>query len=83
MLFADDTVVIANSAKEANRMLERVREALEGKGLRVNREKTEYMECKRDEKKGTVGEVKIEGQSIKKVGEYGYLGGSNAGEWEN
>src|SRR5215469_2254617 len=74
MLFAEDTIVIANSAEEANRMLERVREALEGKGLRVNRDKTECMECKWDEKKGTVGEVKIEGQSIKKVREYRYLG---------
>src|SRR5215469_16883833 len=52
----------------------RSRKALEGKGLRVNREKTECMKCKWDEKKGTVGEIKIEGQSIKKEGEYRYLG---------
>src|SRR5215469_13971719 len=39
MLFADDMVVVANSAEEVNGMLEKVREALEGKGLRVNREK--------------------------------------------
>ena len=46
MLFADDMVVIADTAEEANVMLEKVREALEGKGLKVNRAKTEYMECK-------------------------------------
>ena len=46
MLFADDMVVVANSAEEVNGMLEKVREALEGKGLRVNREKIESMECK-------------------------------------
>ena len=46
MLFADDMVIIADTAEEANVMLEKVREALEGKGLKVNRAKTEYMECK-------------------------------------
>src|SRR5215469_16734598 len=73
MLFADDMVVIANSPEEANRMLERVREALEGNGLKVNREKTEYVECKWDEEKWTEGEVKIERQSIKKMGKCRYL----------
>ena len=39
---ANDMVVIANSVEEANRMLERVREALEDKGLRANRENRVY-----------------------------------------
>ena len=47
---------------------------MEVKGLRVNREKTDNMECKWEEEMGTVGEVKIEGQSIKKVRVYRYLG---------
>ena len=44
MLFADDMVLIAETEQEVERMLEQVREALERKGLRVNREKTEHME---------------------------------------
>ena len=46
ILFADDMVVIADTAEEVNEMLEKVREALEEKGLKVIRAKTEYMECK-------------------------------------
>jgi len=74
MLFVDDMVVIADTAEEVNEMLEKVREALEGKGLKVNRAKTEYMECKWEKGQAVVGDVRIQGKSIKKVGEYKYLG---------
>ena len=73
MLFADDMMVIADTAEELTEMLEKVREALEGKGLKVNRTKTEYMECKWEKGQGAVGDVRIQGKSIKKVGEYKYL----------
>ena len=46
MLFVDDIILIAETEKEVERMLEQVREALESKGLRVNREKTEHMESR-------------------------------------
>src|SRR5215468_1049960 len=74
MLFADDMVIIADTAEEANVMLEKVREALEGKGLKVNRAKTEYMECQWEKGQVTVGDVKIQGIGIKKVREHKYLG---------
>src|SRR5215467_3203829 len=73
MVHAIDMVVIADTAEEVNEMLE-VRKALEGKGLKVNRAKTEYMECKWEKGQRVVGDVKIQGKSIKKVGEYKYLG---------
>ncbi|GKB51108.1 probable LRR receptor-like serine/threonine-protein kinase RFK1 isoform X1 [Tanacetum coccineum] len=45
MIFADDIVLIAESAEELNNKIERWREALEDNGLRVSREKTEYLRC--------------------------------------
>ncbi|GKD81108.1 retrovirus-related pol polyprotein LINE-1 [Tanacetum coccineum] len=45
MIFADDIVLIAESAEELNNRLESWRKALEDNGLRVSREKTEYLRC--------------------------------------
>ncbi|GJX07503.1 retrovirus-related pol polyprotein LINE-1 [Tanacetum coccineum] len=45
MIFADDIVLIAESAEELNNKIERWREALEDNGLQVSREKTEYLRC--------------------------------------
>lgn len=45
MIFADDIVLVAESADGLNNRLEHWREALEENGLRVSREKTEYMRC--------------------------------------
>ncbi|GKA40650.1 retrovirus-related pol polyprotein LINE-1 [Tanacetum coccineum] len=45
MIFTDDIVLIAESAKELNNKIERWREALEDNGLRVSKEKTEYLRC--------------------------------------
>ncbi|GKA96254.1 retrovirus-related pol polyprotein LINE-1 [Tanacetum coccineum] len=45
MIFADDIVLIAESAKGLNNRLEIWREALEDNSLRVSREKTECLKC--------------------------------------
>ncbi|GJS17053.1 ataxia telangiectasia mutated family protein [Tanacetum coccineum] len=45
MIFADDIVLIAESAKGLNSRLEKWRKALEDKGLRISRDKTEYLKC--------------------------------------
>ena len=44
MLFADDIVLVAETMEEANSKLEEWRKALEGKGLRISRTKTEYLQ---------------------------------------
>ena len=44
MLFVDDIVLVAKTKEEAHK-LEEWREALEGKGLRISRTKTEYLRC--------------------------------------
>ena len=74
MLFADDMVLIAESEQEVERLLEHVRAALESKGLRVNREKTEHMESRwKGEQEGS-GRVKLQDVVLNKVKEYKYLG---------
>ena len=45
MLFADDIVLVAETKDEASNKLDEWREALEGKGLRISRTKTEYLRC--------------------------------------
>ena len=45
MLFVDNIVLVAETKVEINAKLELWREALESKGLKINRNKTEYMEC--------------------------------------
>ncbi|XP_076940095.1 uncharacterized protein LOC143609136 [Bidens hawaiensis] len=45
MLFADDFVLIAESKQDLNMRLEEWRSALESKGLKISRSKTEYLYC--------------------------------------
>nr|GEU83707.1 retrovirus-related Pol polyprotein LINE-1 [Tanacetum cinerariifolium] len=45
MIFADDIMLIAESAEGLNNRLESLRKALEDNGLRVSREKMEYLRC--------------------------------------
>ncbi|GJS41363.1 retrovirus-related pol polyprotein LINE-1 [Tanacetum coccineum] len=45
MIFADDIVLIAESAEGLNSRLEKWRKALEDKGLRISRDKTKYLRC--------------------------------------
>nr|GEU32216.1 hypothetical protein [Tanacetum cinerariifolium] len=45
IVFADDIVLVAESADALNMRLESWRKALEDKGLRVSRDKTEYLRC--------------------------------------
>nr|GEV53796.1 DEP domain-containing protein [Tanacetum cinerariifolium] len=45
MVFVDDIMLVAKSANALNMRLESWRKALEDKGLRVSRDKTEYLRC--------------------------------------
>ena len=75
MLFADDIVLIGESREEVNCKLEIWREALESKGFRLSRSKTEYMECKFNKRQTNNNlEVKIGEHIIPKVSSFKYLG---------
>ena len=45
MLFANDIVLVNESRDGVNAKLKRRREALESKGFKISRTKTEYMDC--------------------------------------
>ena len=75
MLFADDIVLVDETKGGLNTKLEAWREALETKGLKISRTKTEYMECTFSNSGSRDNEaVKIEDQEIPKREHFRYLG---------
>ena len=83
MLFADDIVLIDETARGVNTKLEMWREALESKGFRISRSKTEYMLCKFSGIHNEHEErVMIQDQEIPRSDRFRYLGSimSNDGE---
>ncbi|XP_076894172.1 uncharacterized protein LOC143546373 [Bidens hawaiensis] len=75
MLFADDIVLIAESKQDLNMRLEDWRSALESKGLKISRSKTEYLYC------GFGGvnddedvQIAIKGQEVPQSTKFKYLG---------
>ncbi|GKG24644.1 ataxia telangiectasia mutated family protein [Tanacetum coccineum] len=59
MVFADDIVLVAQSADGLNRRLESWRRVLEDNGLRVSRDKAEYLRCDFDRYEAAHGEEGI------------------------
>ncbi|KAK3575637.1 hypothetical protein QTP86_031594, partial [Hemibagrus guttatus] len=71
MMFADDIVICSESREQVEENLERWRLALERRGMKVSRSKTEYMCVNEREGSGT---VRLQGEEVKKVQEFKYLG---------
>ncbi|KAK3551510.1 hypothetical protein QTP70_017369 [Hemibagrus guttatus] len=71
MMFADDMVICSESREQVEENLERWRFALERRGMKVSRSKTEYMCVNEREGSGT---VRLQGEEVKKVQEFKYLG---------
>ncbi|KAK3550029.1 hypothetical protein QTP86_018652 [Hemibagrus guttatus] len=71
MMFADDIVICSESREQVEENLERWRFALERRGMKVSRSKTEYMCVNEREGSGT---VRLQGEEMKKVQEFKYLG---------
>ncbi|KAK3545752.1 hypothetical protein QTP70_011318 [Hemibagrus guttatus] len=71
MMFADDIVICSESREQVEENLERWRFALERRGMKVSRSKTEYM-CV-NEREGSET-VRLQGEEVKKVQELKYLG---------
>ena len=75
MLFADDIVLIDETKSGVNAKLEVWREALESRGFRISRTKTEYMECNFScNNIGGNGTVMIEDQELPTSDCFRYLG---------
>ncbi|KAK3545146.1 hypothetical protein QTP70_001572 [Hemibagrus guttatus] len=71
MMFADDIVICSESREQVEENLERWRFALERRGMKVSHSKTEYMCVNEREGSGT---VRLQGEEVKKVEEFKYLG---------
>ncbi|KAK3526686.1 hypothetical protein QTP70_031467 [Hemibagrus guttatus] len=71
MMFADDIVICSESREQVEENLERWRFALERRGMKVSRSKTEYMCVNEREGSGT---VRLQCEEVKKVQEFKYLG---------
>ncbi|KAK3535590.1 hypothetical protein QTP70_017123 [Hemibagrus guttatus] len=71
MMFADDIVICSEIREQVEENLERWRFALERRGMKVSRSKTEYMCVNEREGSGT---VRLQGEEVKKVQEFKYLG---------
>ncbi|KAK3572845.1 hypothetical protein QTP86_008260 [Hemibagrus guttatus] len=71
MMFADDIVICSESREQVEENLERWRFAMERGGMKVSRNKTEYMCVNEREGSGT---VRLQGEEVKKVQEFKYLG---------
>ena len=79
MMFADDIVICSESREQVEEKLERWRFALERRGMKVSRSKTEYM-CVNEREPS--GRVRLQGEEIKKVEDFKYLGSTVQGNGE-
>ena len=73
MMFADDIVICSESKEQVEEKLESWRYALERRGMKVNRRKTEYM-CVYERQDTGSGTVKMQGEEVTKVDDFKYLG---------
>ncbi|KAK3507739.1 hypothetical protein QTP70_034844 [Hemibagrus guttatus] len=80
MMFADDIVICSESREQVGENLERWGFTLERRGMKVSRSKTEYMGVNEREGSRT---VRLQGEEVKKVQEFKYLGSTvqSNGEW--
>ena len=73
MMFADDIVICSESKEQVEEKLESWIYALERRGMKVNRRKTEYM-CVNERQDIGSGTVKMQGEEVTKVDDFKYLG---------
>ena len=73
MMFADDIVICSESKEQVEEKLESWRYALERRGMKGNRRKTEYM-CVNERQDNSSGTVKMQGEEVAKVEDFKYLG---------
>ena len=72
MLFADDIVLSRDTKEEVEQDLEKWRQALEMRGLKISRKKIEYLCC--GDGQQIQGSIQIEGNLVPRVTEFKYLG---------
>ena len=77
MLFADDIVLCGDKDVDMTEYLESWRKALEERGMRVSRPKTQFMDYSFEQNaQGNRPQVKILGEEVERVTHFKYLGTS-------
>ena len=71
IMIADDIVICSESKERVEEKLEGLKYALERRGMKVNRRKTEYMCVNERQVNGT---VKMQGEDVAEVEDFKYLG---------
>lgn len=74
MLFADDIVMVAESATKIQENLNELRDALEDNGLRISRLKTEYLYFPFEDEEAPVPDIYLEDQKLPNCSNFNYLG---------
>jgi len=74
MLFADDTGLIDETRDGVNTKVERWRDTLDAKRIRLSRSKTKYLHCHFSTSEGVANEVAIDGAVIPRIKRFKYLG---------
>ena len=72
--YADDTVLIADSAKELQKLVDEVKNRSLVKGLKMNVKKTKTMVIRKNVKSRCKVEITVDGKVLEQVKQYLYLG---------
>ena len=78
MLFADDIVLCSSTREHVERKLEEWRRAMEERGLKFSRRKTEYLGCNEHQD----AEIHLQGETVKRVKTFTYQGSTLAEDGE-
>ena len=78
MLFADDIMLCSTRRDHVERKLEEWRTAMEERGLKISRRKTEYLGCNEHQD----AEIHSQGETVKRVKTCTYLGSTFAEDGE-
>ena len=68
MLLADDIVLCSTRRDHVDRKLEEWRRAMEGRGLKISRRKTEHLGCNEHQD----AEIQLQGETVRRVKTFTY-----------
>ena len=78
MLFANDIELCNTRTDRVERKLDEWRRAMEERGLKISRRKTEYLGCNEHQD----AEIHLQGETVKRVKTFTHLGSTLAGDGE-
>ena len=80
--YADDTVLIAESVKELQALVDEIKDRSKIKGLSMNVKKTKTMVIRKNTKSRCKIEIKVDDKTLEQVKQYLYLGHIITEDWK-